>query len=181
MSWHPSSTKALWMEGMRGGTQRRVQIVRLLDYKAGPAVAAKATPADMPYAASDMSVVKTYAAKSHDIDVKVYGRKSGYLTYRRTPKGSIEKTYVDFSDENGMVYSGRETMQVNPRGRSTYTADITLSGPKPGAMKLSMTFGPIEGERPAELIVAADQAGGAMSRGYVEYGGRRVNAADFVP
>jgi hypothetical protein len=182
MSWHPNSTKALWMEGLRaGGQQRRVQIVRLLDYKAGAAVAAKPTPTDIPYAASDLSVVKTFAAKSHDIDVKVYGRRSGHITYRRTPKGSIEKTYVDFSDESGIVYSGRETMQANPRGRSTYTADIKLSGPKPGVMKLTMTFGPIQGERPAELIVAADAAGKPMSHGYTEYGGRRLDVADLAP
>jgi len=180
MSWHPSSTKALWMEGLRGGGgARRVQIVRLLDYKAGAAVAAKATPNDMSYAGSDLSVVKTYAAKSHDIDVKVYGRKSGYITYRRTPKGSIEKTYVNFSDENGIVYSGRETMQANPRGRSTYTADIKLSGPKPGVMKLTMTFGPLQGEYPAELILTPDPAGEPTSRGYTEYGGRRLDVADL--
>jgi len=181
MSWHPNSTRALWIEGLReGGQQRRVQIVRLLDYKAGAAVTAKPTPTDMPYAVSDMSVVETYAATAHDIDVKVYGQRSGYITYRRTPKGSIEKTYVDFSDENGIVYSGRETMQANPRGQSSYTADVTLSGPKPGVMKLKMTFGPLGGERPAELIVAADAAGKPMSHGYTEYGGRRLNVADLA-
>jgi hypothetical protein len=72
-------------------------------------------------------------------------------------------------------------MQANPRGRSTYTADIKLSGPKPGVMKLTMTFGPIQGERPAELIVAADAAGKPMSHGYTEYGGRRLDVADLAP
>jgi hypothetical protein len=121
------------MEGLRGGGARRVQIVRLLDHKAEPSVAAKSTPSDVAYAVSDLSVVKAYAAKSQGIDVKVYGRKSGYITYRRTPKGSIEKTYVDFSDENGIVYSGRETMQANPRGRSTYTAGYQAVGAEAGS------------------------------------------------
>jgi hypothetical protein len=181
MSWHPSSTKAMWVEGMRGGGPRRVQIVRLLDYQPGPAVAAKPTPTHMPYAITDMSVVKTYAAKSQDIDVKVYGRSSGHITYRRTPRGAIEKTYVNFSDDGKSVYSGSETMQSNPRGRSTYTADVMLSGDKPGVMKLKMTFGPIEGERPAELIYAPDATGAPLSQGYAEYDGKRLEVQSLVP
>lgn len=181
MSWRPSGDKALWIEARRGGGPRRVQIVRLPDYKPGPQVAAQTTPSDMPYAVSDMSMVKTYAATSKDVDVKVYGRRSGYITYRRSPGGVIEKTYVDFSDAPGMVYSGCETMQANPRGRSVYVADLTLSGSKPGVMKLKMTFGPITGERPAELILTPDESGEPASRGHTEFGGRRHSVADLVP
>src|SRR3546814_14007438 len=47
-----------------------------------------------------------YVSASHVIDVKVYGRTSGYIQYRRTVNGVIEKTYVDFSND-GQI--GRES------------------------------------------------------------------------
>jgi hypothetical protein len=180
MSWHPGGTKALWMEGRRGGDARRVQIVRLLDYRPGPAVAAKSTPDAMPYASTDLSVVPAYAAKADDIDVKVYGRKSGHITYRRSG-GRIEKTYADFSDDGEKVYSGRETMRTNPAGRSTYTANVRLSGAKSGVMDLKVTFGPLRGDPPAALIFAPDAAGVPLTHGYVEYDGCRLEVDRLVP
>jgi hypothetical protein len=185
MSWHPSSTKAMWIERSRAGSREsrasRIQIVRLPDYKPALAVATRPTPDAPAFGVSDLSVVKPYAAKSQDIDVKVYGRRSGTITYHRTPQGMIEKNYSNFSDDGVNVYSGRETMQANPRGRSTYTAGVKLTGPKPGVMNLRMTFGPLGGPLPAEIIFARDAAGKPLSSGYVEYGGRRLQVSDLVP
>src|SRR3546814_11549965 len=90
-----------------------------------------------------------YVSASHDIDVKVYGRTSGYIQYRRTVNGVIEKTYVDFSNDGQQIYSGSERMQANTRGRSTYTAQIKLAGSTHGAMDLKMTFGTQIGRAPS--------------------------------
>lgn len=176
MSWSPDSTKALWLEGRRGGPERRMQLVRLPDYRPAPPVPAATTPDAVAYGTSDLSVVKSYARASGDIAVKVYGRKSGYIAYRRTPAGLIEKTYADFSDDGRSVYSGTEKLEADPQGRSTYTAKLKLSGPRPGVMDLKMTFGPLGGELPAQLIFDRDPAGAPLTRGYVEYAGRRLNA-----
>ena len=73
-----------------------------------------------------------------------------HILYRRT-SGAIEKIYVDFSDDGKQVYSGRETTQINMRGQSSYEADIRLTGPRPGIMKLQMTFGPLGGPKPAAI------------------------------
>ena len=185
LSWHPSSTKAMWMEGRRGGGEggpRRMQVVRLLDYKAGPAVEAKPTPDDVSYAQSDLAIVKEYARKAHDIDVKVYGRKSGYIIYKRTPTGLIEKVYVDFSDDGRQVYTGRESMQSNPRGNSTYTADVTLAGPRPGRMKLRLTFSAARDfYSPTKIVFAEDAAGAPLSSGFAEYGGQRFEMSSLIP
>lgn len=180
MSWHPGGTSALWMEGRRGGDARRIQVVRLLDYRPGPKVAAKPVPATMPYASSDLSVVPAFAAKADDVDVKVYGRKSGHITYRRSAE-RIEKTYVDFSDDGEKVYSGRETMQMNPGGNSTYTADVRLSGTKSGVMDLKVTFGPLRGDPPVALIFTPDASGTPLTHGYAEYDGRRLEVDRLVP
>jgi hypothetical protein len=181
MSWHPTSTRALWPEGRRGTGERRIQVVRLTDYRPGPPVPARATPHAVPYAVSDLSVVKDYAKASRDIDVKVYGRAFGHLTYRRSPDGTIMKTYENLSNDGRQVWSGSERMQANPAGRSTYVADVTLSGPRPGRLVLQMTFGPLGGPRPAELIFAADQSGRPATRGYAEYGGLRLEASSLAP
>lgn len=76
-----------------------MQAVRLLDYRPGPAVVARATPANPSYASSDLSVIRQYATAPRDTDVKVYGRSSGYITYRRTSASGIDKTYANFSDD----------------------------------------------------------------------------------
>lgn len=189
LSWHPSSTRAMWIERQRGERGEagerplgRMQAVRLIDYQPGPAVAAKPTPNNMPYASSDMSIAKSYAATTRDIDVKVYGRHSGRLTYRRTPAGLIEKTYANFSDDGLYVYNGREAMQSNPRGNSTYAADVTLTGPKPGTMKLKMTFGPAtDFYDPTRLVFTPDPSGVPLSYGYAEFDGKRLEVSSLLP
>lgn len=185
ISWHPSSTKAMWMEGRRGqrGTQeRRMQMVRLLDYKPDAAVAAVQTPDSMNYALTDLSVVKDYARQSKDIDVKVYGRHSGTITYRRTPAGRIEKTYVNFSDDGRNIYSGRETMDYNPRANTTYIADVTLTGPTPGRMNLRITFGPAtDFYNPTRILFSTDGSGQPLSSGHAEYDGQRLDVSDLLP
>lgn len=181
MSWHPDGKKAMWQEARRDGGSERVQIVTLPDYRPAARVVAKSTPDRIPYATSDLSAVVDYARASQNVDVKVYGRKSGHIEFRRTPDGVIEKKYVDYSDDAQHVYSGRERMEANPLGRSTYTAKIRLVGPKPGTMDLRMTFGPLNGELPGRLIFDHDENGAPLTYGYAEYDGRRLNADALVP
>lgn len=181
MSWHPGGKKAMWLEGRRGGASRRMQVVTLPDYRPSAPVAAKVTPDRISYGSSDLSAVKPYAQASQNVEVKVYGRHSGYITYRRTPQGVTEKTYFDFSDDGKSIYSGSERMEANPRGNSTYTARLRLEGPRPGTMDLKMTFGPLGGDLPARLIFAPDDKGVPLTHGYAEYVGRRIDVDRLVP
>ncbi len=180
MSWHPGGKKGMWVEGLRGGDARRIQIVELPDYRPGPVVKARPTPDVIPEAASDLSVIPGLVKKTRDIDVKVYGRASGYIQYRRTA-ATIDKTYIDFSDDGKNVYSGQETMRSNPRGTSVYVARIKLAGIHAGAMDLQVTFGPLGGDHPAALVFAPDASGQPASRGYAEYDGRRLNVDSLQP
>ncbi|MFD2430626.1 hypothetical protein ACFSUK_26235 [Sphingobium scionense] len=165
---------------MRGSETKRVQIVTLPGYKAGPAVAPRAVPDHLPYGEADLSTLPALAGKSQNIDVKVYGRRSGHILYRRT-SGAIEKIYVDFSDDGKQVYSGRETTQINMRGQSSYEADIRLTGPKPGIMKLQMTFGPLGGPKPAAIDFTPQADGQPRSRGFAEYDGQRLSVDRLAP
>jgi hypothetical protein len=181
MSWHPDSRRAMWIEGKRGGGSRRIQIVELHGRAAGPPMPARQTPLSPPYALADLSLVKPYAAKGQEIDVKVYGRASGYLTYRRTPQGEIEKRYFAYSDDGRQIYNGSERTTINPAGRSTYVADVVLTGPKPGRMDMTVTFGPLGASPPAAIVFERGADGLPLSRGHAEYGGRRLEVADLVP
>lgn len=180
ISWHPSSKKGMWNEGIRGGSARRIQIVELPDYEPGPAITPTPTPDIIPFSSSDMSLVLPYATKSQNIDVKVYGRAAGHILYRRTPAG-IEKTYAEFSDDGRDVYTGREATRFDLRGNSTYTANLRVSGANSGVMELTMTFGPLGGALPARLVFDRDSAGQPMSRGYAEYNGRRLSVDKLLP
>ncbi|MCI4590575.1 hypothetical protein MOK15_10765 [Sphingobium sp. BYY-5] len=181
MSWHPSSKKAMWTEGRRSDGAERIQIVHLPDYRPQAAVPAKGLPSTISYGLSDLSLVRKQAQTSRNIDVKIYGRKSGYIHYRRTPAGLTEKIYVDFSDDGQAVYTGEERLQANPQGRSIYSAKLRLSGPRPGTMDLQITFGPLGGAMPAKLLFEPDASGIPMTHGYVEYGGKRLTVEALLP
>jgi hypothetical protein len=181
MSWHPDSRRATWVEGQRKGGSRRIQVVELIDREPGIPVPAAATPLSPSYAPSDLALVASYAAKAHEIDVKVYGRSSGYLTYSRSRGGEIVKTYFDYSDDGEHFYSGHERTLANLGRRSRYAADITLRGVKAGRMKLQITFDSLGGQRPSAIIFEKDADGLPTSRGFAEYDGVRLEVAELIP
>lgn len=180
MSWHPSGKMAMWQEGRRDAEGDRIQIVRLPDYQPGPTVAPQPFP-DLAYSHSDLSLVRPYAEEGLAVDVKVYGRDSGYLTYRRTPDHLIEKTYHNYSDDGLNFYSGTERMEGHFDARSTYTADLKLSGPTRGETKLKVTFGPLRDNLPAQIIFDEDETGTPLSYGYAQYGSRRLEVSSLAP
>ncbi len=138
------------------------------------------TPDRVPYGLSDMASVATYASKTAAVDVKVFGRASGSIHYVRAG-ARTEKTYTNFSDDGRETYDGQEMMLADPRGRSTYTADVRLTGPKPGVMAMQITSGPLGGPRPAAIIFAPDEPGKPATRGYVQFAGQRLAASALLP
>lgn len=180
MSWHPGGRNGMWIEGHRGDHAMRIRVVTLPDYRPGKPVAARATPDRAGYGSGDMAQIGKLTAASDVMDVKVYGRASGYIRYHRAA-GLIEKTYAGFSDDGRATWSGSETTRINPAGRSVYTADVRLAGPTPGVMAVQLTFGPMGGPHPARLDFAPDETGQPATRGYVDYGGERLEASSLVP
>lgn len=180
MSWHPGSTKAMWIEGHRGSKLSRIRIVELSGRTPGNAVAPRPWPKAIAGSSADLSIIPGLARRDQTLDLRVYGKVSGHILYRRAG-GLVEKTYVDFSDDGQHVYRGFERMDANPRAKSTYTAAIDLVGSVPGAMHLTVTFGPLAGDLPARLIFTDEGDGRPASRGYAEYGGKRLDVTDLVP
>lgn len=180
MSWQSGGKKALWIEGKRGTESRRIRMATLPDYRPGKPVAARSTPDAIPYASHDLSVIAALAEKSRNIDVKVYGRAAGYVHYRRSP-ATIEKAYFGYSDDGKSTYSGDEKLAVNPQGNSVYEANIRLEGSVTGKMALKITFGPLSGKDPAQIIFTPDASGKPQSYGYSEYAGKRLEVSTLVP
>ena len=180
MSWHPGGKKAMWVEATRGTPRRRIQIVELPDYRPGVRVNAAATPDAIPFASTDLAAIPGFAEKTGNVDVKVYGRRTGLIVYRRSP-GHIEKTYANFSDDGKSFYHGKETQDLNPRGNSTYVADIRLTGATRGRMNLKVTYGPLGGARPARLSFDRDANGVPLTHGFAEFAGKRLNIEGLEP
>jgi len=120
-----------------------------------------------------------------DVDVRVDGKHSGYITYRRTSDGAfstlIEKQYVNFSDDGESFYTGLETTQLSPYANTVYTSDVKLTGQTAGRMDLKITFGPIRDELPAKIVFGADASGNPSSRGYSEFNGKRLSVDGLSP
>lgn len=180
MSWHPDGRKAAWPEVRRGTRQRRLRIVELPMHRPGPTVATLPTPPFGAFASSDLSAIPGLMTRGRAIDVKVYGRAAGHIVYRRAG-GKIEKLYTAYSDDGRSTWSGSETTETKPRGMSRYSADLTLSGPRPGRMDLVMTFGPIGAPDHARLIFDADASGRPQTRGYARFGNQRIDVAGLRP
>ncbi|WP_313440887.1 hypothetical protein [Novosphingobium sp.] len=180
ISWHPGSRKAMWVENRRGSAEKRIRIVQLPDYRPGPLVKARPTPVIKTGDASNMAIVPRLAEQSKATEVKVYGRVSGHIDYSRAGP-LITKTYVAFSDDGINRYDGRESTRIEMGGLSTYEADVRLAGPKPGEMKLKVTFGPLAGERPSAIVFTPDAEGKPLSAGYAAYDGRRLEVAGLLP
>lgn len=179
MEWAPDSKMAVWPEGSRSTGERRIRIVRLPGYQPGEPVATVDTPVH-PKSTTDLTAAEDYLEAEANIDVIVHGKHSGYLTYKQQKPNRFqslhEKRYYDFSDDGDSVFNGAEIMNANLAGNSVYTADVTLTGSKPGRMKLKATFGRLGGAGvvPARLIFDEDASGEPQTGGFVEYGGKRL-------
>lgn len=180
MSWHPSSERAMWIEGRRDSLERRIRVVRLSGHLGGASVPTAEFPR-VERAITDLSVIHDYARRGREIDLRVYGRHTGYINYRRTNAGLIEKRYENYSDDGQSFWSGSERTIANPLVGATYVADVRLTGNEQGRMDIRMSFGPLGAQPPAAIIFAPDEAGVPQSRGYAEYRGQRREVAVLVP
>lgn len=51
----------------------------------------------------------------------------------------------------------------------------------PGTMDMKITFGPLGGALPAQIVFSPDDAGKPQSYGYAEYAGRRLDVSALTP
>ncbi|MDE2301281.1 MAG: hypothetical protein KGK11_01855 [Sphingomonadales bacterium] len=178
MSWHPGGRKAMWIERQKGTGRTRIRLVELPDYRPAAPVAPRPTPAAPALSSGDLAQIAVPHAR--DIAVRVYGRAAGYLTFRRTGT-MVEKTYAGFADDAARRWSGSERFAFDPRGISTYQASLALSGASPGAMDLTIAFGPLGGPLPARILFDPGPDGTPRSHGFVTFQGQRLSVSQLQP
>jgi hypothetical protein len=193
MSWHPSSKKAMWPEGLRLSlgdgkeAKMRIRIAELLDYSPGAPVPAGKTPEHIPYAETDLSKLLRTGTDGADIEGKIAGRHSGHIRLRWRLKGTladtagtVEETYSNFSDDGKTFYNGYEKSSFSIREGSVYEADLTMSGAETGVMKLRVAFSKVAGFEPPKLLFEKTEDGKPKSYGYASYRGRTLNIEDML-
>lgn len=182
MSWHPESICAMWLEMFRGsdGSQMRLQHVKLLDYEAGPAIPIVPTTDNIPYGIKDLTELNTV---NPNIEGKIKGKKSGYISYIRQSSGHSginEVEYCNFSDDGVNFYNGYEKSSFDFFSENRFEAKVQLIGPKEGEMNFRATFSAIFGSEPSKLLFAADEDGKPKSYGYATYDGVKLHIEDLL-
>jgi len=203
MSWHPSSKKAMWMEGLRHSAaagehasvgnasrkQMRVRKVELLDYQPRPSVPAQPTPDEIPYAIKGEAAAENLRnTPSMDVEGKIAGKHSGHIEYTRRGQqpapalmGSAQAEYVNFSDDGRTFYNGFEKSRYSFMGESSYEADLSMTGEQQGEMKLRITFSQTSFEVMPKLLFEPAEDGKPKSYGYTCYNGVQLKIEDLEP
>ncbi|MBP1977013.1 hypothetical protein [Cohnella thailandensis] len=182
MSWHPDSKRAMWPEIERGsgGSRMRLQRVSLPDYEPGLTPPIARTTDDIPYGIKDLTVLEAASPNAHG---KIKGKHSGFISYSRKSSGTIgvtEAQYREYSDDGVNFYDGFEKTVSNLFGDNRYEADVRLTGPNPGEMKLRATFSAVFGSEPLKLLFDPDSDGKPKSHGYSSYNGVTLDIADLI-
>lgn len=181
MSWHPDGKRAMWLEMLRGsgGSQKRVQKATLLDYRPRQPVAIQPTTDHVPYGIKDLTVLNSV---NPSVDGKIAGKASGYIDYKRNASsilsGQTEVQYVNFSDDGVNFYNGYEKINNNFSSETRYEANLQLTGPKRGEMKLRATFSALAGSEP-KLLFDIDADGKPKSYGYARFNGVTLKIEDL--
>ncbi|CAN7386903.1 hypothetical protein LJR153_002399 [Paenibacillus sp. LjRoot153] len=182
MSWHPDGKRAMWPEMLRGsgGSQMRLQTVKLLDYEPQAPVPIVTTTDNIPYGIKDLSVLD--AAKPN-VEGKIAGKNTGHIIFTRNSSGNSgtnESQYVNFSDDGVNFYNGYEKTYFSFSEENRYEANLQLTGSKQGDMKLRATFSAVFGPTPVKLLFDTDVDGKPKSYGYASYDGITLNIADLL-
>ncbi|MDR0708909.1 MAG: hypothetical protein LBF77_02450 [Spirochaetaceae bacterium] len=180
MSWHPSSKKTMWNEGLRGTGKMRIRIAELPEYVPGSPDRVRETPDHIPYAESDIS--RLQASGGRPASGKIAGGHSGHIEYRRGKEGAADSTelvYVNFSDDGKRFYRGREKSVSAVFAESVYEADLAMSGAETGEMKLRAAFSRMSWTEPPKLLFEKAGDGKPKSYGYASYKGVTLRVEDM--
>lgn len=191
MSWHPSGTRAMWMETLRGTLDEqpvlRIRTANLLDHEPGEPVAPRPDPPAVPYGirgARAEQLLRTPPAMP--AAGRILGRHAGHaliereagdLRTGRAARTSV--TYTGFSDDGRTFYDGTETTESSFATGTVFTADLQATGETEGEMRLRMTWSGIaDGTR---LLFDRADDGLPRSYGFARLADERREVADLVP
>lgn len=189
LSFSPDSRKALVNMHTRLTApvqQSVVRVVTLLDRAPAPALPKKATPSgkEIPYALTLEDFLKENPAL--DTAGTIQGEHSGRIVcFKEEATGEKCSRYEHYSADGKTFYEGtiRSLSPANmfAAGDVVFTGDLTVTGEHQGRLDLHLCFTQKSLRDPVMLSFDKDEEGLPQTRGYAEYDGERVNAADMIP
>ena len=189
ISWHPDSTRAMWIEGTRpaeGEKRMRLRMCHLLDREASHPVPAGKTPDgwEVPYAVPAKAPSKRPEGA---FSVRIKGKHSGFVVNECEPGNPplYRTVYHQFSDDGKTFYSGSMRVKASANifapGETVFEADAAVTGAHVGAMKLRAVFRRDRSDAPAMLSFAPGEDGLPESHGWSAYDGQTLYVEDMEP
>lgn len=178
MSWHPTSRKCAWNEGIKKtlGDDMRVMVAELVDRPATEPVPAEPLPEVIPYAHEGI-YVDMAALENMQKGYRVAGKYSGTVETRPSMGEQYPKmttVYENFSDDGETFIDGWESAEsagLTKPGNTTYDADIRAHGAHNGEMKLHLVFERTGLDSPVNVSTE--------SKGYASYDDVTVHVEDM--
>ena len=185
MSWHPSSTKALWNERTRlceGDVQCRLRVCHLLDVSAAAPIPAQKTPdsGEIPYSEPISAI---FSQNSVSFPLTVRG-KTGTVQNLPVKDGAWETRYDNFSEDGKTFYNGWIRVKAPENmfrpGLTTIESDLSVFGEHTGRMDLRIVL-----KSDARFQIYPDDGLNEDGRpncfGYAEYDGLRREVSELAP
>lgn len=182
MSWRPDGKSAIWPENLRGSRTMRLRRVSLPDYVPGESVKTQPTPDHIPYGLGEEALFPS--GEDQPDSGQIAGKASGSVSFRYGEKEAFIG-YQKISDDGEFYWTGSESVRALPTGETLYQADVERrkcgSDEAGGCMKLQLVFSKtsFDGSALPELEFGPDENGEPKSRGFAEYGGRRISVSDL--
>ena len=195
MSWRPDSRSVMWRENLRGHRDTRIRVARLSDYQPSETVRTVPTPDTIPYA---MDARYLFPQPEDAVSSgRIAGKQSGEARFsidngqdasgasQNGPRFSRKLVYDSFSDDGIHFLNGSETIQMNEKGETIYTADLRrtagASREEEGFMKLRLTFSrtSLDGSALPSLLFDPAEDGNPRRFGTAQFGGRTIRVEDL--
>ncbi|OHT13459.1 hypothetical protein TRFO_16318 [Tritrichomonas foetus] len=173
MSWHTSSTKAIWIEGNRNTGEKRVRMVQIENYPSGSPETVQSTIIDkIPYA-QDISALDDIPPRY--VEGKIAGYKNeSYIDYS-FQLTSARSDYHNFSEDGKTFANGYEMFNMNTTtGEIFYQGQVKLTGEKTGEMDFRITFSSAN-----NLLFENGDDGKPKTYGYSTYNGKTINVDEM--
>lgn len=207
ISWHPDSTKAMWIEKIRLSdisdytkehpheNTCRIRMMHMLDKE--PSLPAldyfNENDSTSSEAISDqlnetngeaIDTSKIIPMSLHQSGIyNIKGKHSGFAQFEISVSDiSFRKVHYDhFSDDGLTYYSGSESVRspLNYFGVTQYESDLEVSGQNSGAIKLKLTFDNSMPQLPTKLVIEGKDKE-PLSYGFARYNDQSLSVNDLL-
>lgn len=207
ISWHPDSTKAMWIEKIRlsdlidyrnehpSENTTRIRIMHMLDKEPSLPASAIINEDNDPNAEAMSDQFNNTILEATDISkiIPMSKHQSGIYNVRGKHSGSVQFEisisdiisrkvhYNNYSDDGLTYYSGAESVRspLNYFGITQYESNLEVSGQNLGAIKLKLTFDNSIPQLPTKLVIEGNDKE-QLSYGFAYYNDQSLSVNDLL-